>query len=343
MNKKKCPYCASPITKRNGTRNGVQLYKCQACGRQFRAGDKVSDEQLWYLYQERKQTAVEIATEVGVSRSTISRRLKNIDVEWHQPSLKGMSGYVHLDVTYWGHNWGVLLALDDASNRPLYIAFVQAEKNSDYELAIRTIRDNGYDIRGIIIDGKRGLFTMFAAYKVQMCQYHMKQIVFRYLTKNPRLKAAVALEVLVMKLTKISKEDFINAFGEELIVDNAEKGLFYACQQTQAEVSEYTAAPVYMDGNAKCRHQWLIEFNKEPADIQEFARLLDTKLQTINSDYEAKRFKDITLQPLEIVQARPNLFNDWLKLHGKLGGQHKIPRLSNSRKTIDELLEMNKV
>jgi hypothetical protein len=98
-----------------------------------------------------------------------------------------------------------------------------------------------------------------------------------------------------------------------------------------------------MDGNAKCRHQWLIEFNKEPADIQEFARLLDTKLQTINSDYEAKRFKDITLQPLEIVQARPNLFNDWLKLHGKLGGQHKIPRLSNSRKTIDELLEMNKV
>ena len=214
MNKKKCPYCASPITKRNGTRNGVQLYKCQACGRQFRAGDKVSDEQLWYLYQERKQTAVEIATEVGVSRSTISRRLKNIDVEWHQPSLKGMSGYVHLDVTYWGHNWGVLLALDDASNRPLYIAFVQAEKNSDYELAIRTIRDNGYDIRGIIIDGKRGLFTMFAAYKVQMCQYHMKQIVFRYLTKNPRLKAAVALEVLVMKLTKISKEDFINAYEE---------------------------------------------------------------------------------------------------------------------------------
>jgi hypothetical protein len=136
---------------------------------------------------------------------------------------------------------------------------------------------------------------------------------------------------------------FINAFGEELIVDNAEKGLLYACQQTHAEVSEYTAAPVYMDGNAKCRHQWLIEFNKEPADIQEFARLLDTKLQTINSDYEAKRFKDITLQPLEIVQARPNLFNDWLKLHGKLGGQHKIPRLSNSRKTIDELLEMNKV
>ena len=150
MNKKKCPYCSSPITKRNGTRKGVQLYKCQACGRQFRAGEKLSDEHLWHLYQERKQTAVEIAIEVGVSRSTISRRLKKIDVEWHQPSLKGMSGYVHLDVTYWGHNWGVLLALDDASNKPLYIAFIQAEKNSDYELAIRTIKDNGYDIKGIV-------------------------------------------------------------------------------------------------------------------------------------------------------------------------------------------------
>ena len=132
---------------------------------------------------------------------------------------------------------------------------------------------------------------------------------------------------------------FINAFGEELIVDNAEKGLLYACQQTQAEVSEYTAAPVYMDGNAKCRHQWLIEFNKAPADIQEFARLLDSKLQEINSDYEAKRFKDITLQPLEIVKARKGLFNDWLKRNGKLGGQHKIPRLSNSREYIEQMLK----
>lgn len=85
MNKKKCPYCGSPITKRNGTRNGVQLYKCQACGRQFRAGEKLSDEHLWHLYQEQKQTALEIATTIGVSRSTISRRLKKIDARWQQP------------------------------------------------------------------------------------------------------------------------------------------------------------------------------------------------------------------------------------------------------------------
>ena len=134
---------------------------------------------------------------------------------------------------------------------------------------------------------------------------------------------------------------FINAFGEELIVENAENGLAYACRQTGAEVREYTAAPVFMDSNAKCRHQWLIEFSKEPADLKLFASLLDHKLQEINSDYEAKRFHDITLQHLEIVKARPELFNDWLKQNGKLGGQHKVPRLSNSRKNIDELLLLN--
>lgn len=134
---------------------------------------------------------------------------------------------------------------------------------------------------------------------------------------------------------------FINAFGEELIVDNAEKGLAYACEQTGAEISEYTAAPVFMDANAKCRHQWLIEFAKEPADLRQFSDLLDRKLQEINSDYEAKRFHDVTLQHLEVVKARPGLFNDWMKAKGKLGGQHKVPRLSNSRKNMDELLEMN--
>ena len=134
---------------------------------------------------------------------------------------------------------------------------------------------------------------------------------------------------------------FINAFGEELIVDNAEKGLAYACQQTGAQVLEYTAAPVFMDAKGKCRHQWLIEFSRKPDDLDRFASLLDTKLQELNSDYEAKRYKDITLQHLEIVVAKDNLFNDWLKMRGKLGGQHKVPRLSNSRDTIDQLLQLN--
>ena len=134
---------------------------------------------------------------------------------------------------------------------------------------------------------------------------------------------------------------FINAFGEELIVDNAEKGLAFACQQTGAQVLEYTAAPVFMDAKGKCRHQWLIEFSKEPEDLDRFAALFDKRLQELNSDYEAKRYKDITLQHLEIVVARHDLFNDWLKKKGKLGGQHKVPRLSNSRDIIDQLLKMN--
>jgi len=131
---------------------------------------------------------------------------------------------------------------------------------------------------------------------------------------------------------------FINAFGEELIQDNAEQGLAYACKQTGAQVLEYTAAPVFMDTNAKCRHQWLIEFAQAPEDLEQFATILDRKLQELNSDYEAKRFKDITLQRLEVVAARKDLFNDWLKSRGKLGGQHKVPRLSNERKVIDQLL-----
>ena len=136
---------------------------------------------------------------------------------------------------------------------------------------------------------------------------------------------------------------FINAFGEELIVDNAEKGIDYACKTTGAEVAEYTAAPVFMDGNAKCKHQWVIEFAKEPDDMDAFAEALDKKMQEINSDYEAKRYKNITLQAPEIIKARRGLFNDWLKSRGKLGGQNKVPRLSNSREYIDQLLKMNAV
>lgn len=135
---------------------------------------------------------------------------------------------------------------------------------------------------------------------------------------------------------------FINAFGEELIVDNAEVGLAEACRRTGAQVLEYTAAPVFMDGDGKCRHQWLVEFAKEPEDFNMFANVLDETLQQINSDYEAKRYKDITLQPLELVVARKGLFHDWLAFKGKLGGQHKVPRLSNNRNHIEEMLQFNR-
>lgn len=138
-------------------------------------------------------------------------------------------------------------------------------------------------------------------------------------------------------------KSFINAFGEELIVDNAENGLREACQATGAVVNEYTAAPVFMDAQGKCRHQWVVEFEKMPqGGVEHFAQLLDEALQRINSDYEAKRHKDITLQRLEIVAATPGTFNLWLKSRGKLGGQHKVPRLGNTRDIIEQVLAIVK-
>ena len=134
---------------------------------------------------------------------------------------------------------------------------------------------------------------------------------------------------------------FINAFGEELIIDNAVKGLKIACEKTGAEIHEFTAAPVFMSENTKGRHQWIIEFEKKPENINEFARILDEALKSLNSDYEAKRYKDMTLEQLEIIEARKNLFIDWLKSKNKLGGQHKVPRLANNREYIDELIELN--
>jgi hypothetical protein len=136
-------------------------------------------------------------------------------------------------------------------------------------------------------------------------------------------------------------QHFINAFGEELMVDNAEKSIRMACRQTGAAVHSFTAAPLFMLDRAKGRHQWLIEFEKAPASLETFADILDSALQSLNSDYEAKRYRGMSLQPLEIIPARTGLFQDWLKMKGKLGGQHKIPRLSNERSMMEELLGLN--
>ncbi len=131
---------------------------------------------------------------------------------------------------------------------------------------------------------------------------------------------------------------YINAFGEEVIIDNVEKALSEACKATGAVICEYTVAPVYMSSQNKGRHQWLIEFEHAPSSIEIFTSVLDAALQAVNSDYEAKRYKNITLDMPEITVARHNQFYDWLKAQGKLGGQHKIPRLSNTREYIDPIL-----
>lgn len=133
----------------------------------------------------------------------------------------------------------------------------------------------------------------------------------------------------------------INVFGEELIIENAEEALRKAMQLTNAEVVDYTVAPIFMQGREKGAHEWIIEFKSPPKDLSVFAQILDSALQEVNSDYEAKRYNNTTLNLLKIHSGREKLFYDWLKKNNKLGGQHKIPRLSNTRHFLEELLELN--
>ena len=133
----------------------------------------------------------------------------------------------------------------------------------------------------------------------------------------------------------------INVFGEELIIENAEDALKKVCKKTQSEIKDYTAAPIFMEGKEKGAHEWLIEFKTPPKDINYFSELFDNALKSLNSDYEAKRYNNMTLNKPKINVARENLFYDWLKKNNKLGGQHKVPRLSNTRQYIDELLSIN--
>ncbi len=129
----------------------------------------------------------------------------------------------------------------------------------------------------------------------------------------------------------------INVFGEELMVENTDQAIAKACQLTQSEIIDYTVAPIFMEGKAKGAHEWIIEFKKNPIDMAQFQTLLDETLQSLNSDYEAKRYNNMTLNPLVINVARKDLFYDWLKERNKLGGQHKIPRLSNQRDYLEQL------
>ena len=132
----------------------------------------------------------------------------------------------------------------------------------------------------------------------------------------------------------------INVFGEELMVENTDRAIAKTCEITQTEVVDYTVAPVFMQGKEKGGHEWMIEFKKNPKNHAEFQKILDENLQSLNSDYEAKRYNNMTLNQLVLNVARPNLFYDWLKSNDKLGGQHKIPRLSNQRDYLEQLKNM---
>jgi hypothetical protein len=134
----------------------------------------------------------------------------------------------------------------------------------------------------------------------------------------------------------------INVFGEELIIENAEEALKSVCSKTGAQIKDYTAGPIFMEGKEKGAHEWIIEFRRPPEKLDYFIEIFDNALKSLNSDYEAKRYKNTTLNMPSVHVARENLFYDWLKSKDKLGGQHKIPRLSNKRDYLEELLKMNR-
>ena len=135
----------------------------------------------------------------------------------------------------------------------------------------------------------------------------------------------------------------LNVFGEELMVENTEMALTATCKEMRCEIIDYTVAPIFMEGKNKGAHEWMIEFKKLPENMVTFGEVLDRNLQNLNSDYEAKRYKNMTLNPLNLNVARAGLFYDWLKDNDKLGGQHKIPRLSNDRDYMEQLLKMQLV
>lgn len=135
-------------------------------------------------------------------------------------------------------------------------------------------------------------------------------------------------------------KQFINAFGEELIVDNSDMAIAMASRQTDSIVKDYTAGPIYFSESGNGGHEWLVEFEREPADLSHFAYELDAALKSINSDYDAKRYRDIALRMPLLHPLPAGTFNRWLRSKGKLGGQHKVPRLSNDRRYIEEILSL---
>jgi hypothetical protein len=163
---------------------------------------------------------------------------------------------------------------------------------------------------------------------------------WRYLIGDTvRFTSLVPYRIRITGRTK----HFINAFGEELIIDNAERALAEACSQTGAVIRDYTAAPIYFNDKECGAHEWLIEFEKRPAEFERFVDLLDETLRRVNSDYDAKRFKDMALRrPLVRIVAQNTFFN-WMKDKGKIGGQHKVPRLANNREYVDAILKMTEV
>jgi len=211
------------------------------------------------------------------------------------------------------HNTGDMLL---AINHGIYYEFIPAGQANEDHPATLTLGEVVIGINyALVISTNAGLWRYKVGDTIQFTSLNPYRIIVTGRTKH-----------------------YINAFGEEVIVDNTDKAIQIVCEASGAEVADYTVAPLFSDEGKNACHQWLIEFAETPEDPADFAVKLDLALQSLNSDYEAKRYKNMALKAPELIIAPKGLFQVWLKNRGKLGGQHKVPRLSNDRKHMDELL-----
>ncbi len=207
---------------------------------------------------------------------------------------------------------GMLLLIDNS----IFYEFIPAEYSDTDNPPVLTLKDVELEKDYcIVISTSSGLWR------------YMPGDLVRFVTLKP-------YRIMVSGRTK----HFINVFGEEVMVHNTDEALKMTCDKISASISEYTVAPVYMENSTKGGHEWLIEFEKKPEHLADFEKMLDDNLRSLNSDYDAKRYKDMALLPLKIKVAPKDTFHKWLKSKGRMGGQSKIPRLSNQRKIIEELL-----
>ena len=197
----------------------------------------------------------------------------------------------------------------------IYYEFISTDRNTDETLSLNEVLlDVNYEM---VISTNAGLWRYMIGDTIKFTSLSPFRIKITGRTKN-----------------------FINAFGEELIIENAENALAIACEKSGATIKDYTAAPIYFSDNDNAAHEWLIEFEKEPESLEYFTEILDNALKSLNSDYEAKRYHSIALKEPLVRSMEPNTFYNWLKMKGKLGGQNKVPRLFNDRKYVDEILSM---
>ena len=187
------------------------MYKCHVCGKQFSAGNRINSSHLWYEYLHNKQTDKELSIRFHISESTVKRKLRVVKEDW-MPIIPQRSGYLLLDVTYFGRNWGVFVAMDVDTGVVIYRKYVRHECLKDYAECVSHLEKQGYIVKGMVIDGMRGLFRHFSDYQVQMCQFHQCTIIRRYLTLNPKLEAGRELSAMMKTLSCSSEEEFIERF-----------------------------------------------------------------------------------------------------------------------------------